>query len=119
VCSGMKGRLKCSLARPRAQLVFPLMLRRARLGGSSPTSAGVPGCSSKLCSTPCVIPQLLTLSHPMPRRFDARRFSFSVSESNPEKIEAQETRMNAGFSTFGRIGGRPKESEKERPEGPF
>ena len=55
----------------------------------------------------------------------------SVSESNPEEIETQEssaeamdsakaeTRMNAGFSTFGRIGGRPKESEKERPEGPF
>jgi len=43
----------------------------------------------------------------------------SVSESNPEEIEAQETRMNAGFSTFGRIAGRPKETEKERPEGPF
>ena len=42
-----------------------------------------------------------------------------MSESNPEEIEAQETRMNTGFSTFGRIGGRPKESEKERPEGPF
>jgi hypothetical protein len=28
-------------------------------------------------------------------------------ESNPEEIEAQETRMNTGFSTFGRIAGRP------------
>ena len=42
-----------------------------------------------------------------------------MSESNPEEIEAQETRINTAFSTFGRIGGRPKESEKERPEGPF
>jgi hypothetical protein len=42
-----------------------------------------------------------------------------VSDSNPEEIEAQETRINTGFSTFGRIGGRPKESEKERPEGRF
>src|SRR3990172_4111585 len=43
----------------------------------------------------------------------------SASESNPEEIEAQETRINTGFSAFGRIGGRPKETEKERPEGPF
>ena len=50
---------------------------------------------------------------------DARQFSFSASESNPEEIEPQETRMNTGFSTFGRIGGRPKETEKERPGGPF
>jgi len=52
-------------------------------------------------------------------QFDARLFSFSASESNPEEIEPQETRTNTGFSTFGRIGGRPKETEKERPEGPF
>jgi len=42
-----------------------------------------------------------------------------VSESNPEKIEGQETRMNTGFSTNGRICRSPKDSEKERPEGPF
>jgi len=40
-----------------------------------------------------------------------------VSESNPEEIEAQETRIDTAFSTFGRIGGRPKDSEKERPKG--
>ena len=43
----------------------------------------------------------------------------SVSESNPEKIEARKTRINAGFSTNGRIGGRPKDPEKERPGGSF
>jgi len=42
-----------------------------------------------------------------------------VSESNPEEIEYRKTRLNTGFSTFGPIGGRPKDSEKERPEGPF
>ena len=54
-----------------------------------------------------------------------------MSESNPEEIEPQEssaeamdsakaeTRENTGFSIFGRIGGRPKDSEKERPGGPF
>ena len=31
----------------------------------------------------------------------------SAGESNPEEIEAQENRTNTGFSTFGRIGGRP------------
>jgi hypothetical protein len=41
----------------------------------------------------------------------------SVSESNPEKIEGRKTRINTGFSTFVRIGSRPKDSEKERPEG--
>jgi hypothetical protein len=43
----------------------------------------------------------------------------SVFESNPGKIEARKTRINTGFSTNGRIGGRPKDSEKERPEGQF
>ena len=42
-----------------------------------------------------------------------------MSESNPEEIEARKTRINTGFSTFGRIGGRPKDSEKERPGRPF
>jgi hypothetical protein len=42
-----------------------------------------------------------------------------VSESNPEKIEGRKTRINAGFSTNGRIGRSPKDSEKERPEGSF
>ena len=42
-----------------------------------------------------------------------------MSESNPEEIEARKTRMNTGFSTNGRIGRSPKDSEKERPEGPF
>lgn len=41
----------------------------------------------------------------------------SVSESNPGKIEGQKTRINTGFSTNGRIGRSPKDSEKERPEG--
>ena len=40
-----------------------------------------------------------------------------MSESNPEKIEGRKTRMNTGFSTNGRIGTSPKDSEKERPEG--
>jgi len=43
----------------------------------------------------------------------------SVSESNPEKIKGRKTRMNTGFSTNGRIGTSPKDSEKERPEGSF
>ena len=43
----------------------------------------------------------------------------SVSESNPEKIEGRKTRINTGFSTNGRIGRSPKETEKERPEGRF
>ena len=34
-------------------------------------------------------------------------------------IEPQGTRTNTGFPTFGRIGGRPKDSEKERPGGRF
>ena len=51
------------------------------------------------------------------RRFDSHLVS--VSESNPEKIEGRKTRINTGFSTNGRIGTSPKESEKERPEGPF
>jgi hypothetical protein len=42
-----------------------------------------------------------------------------VSESNPGKIEARKTRINTGFSTNGRIGTSPKDSEKERPEGAF
>ena len=43
----------------------------------------------------------------------------SVSESNPERIEGRKTRIDTGFSTNGRIGTSPKESEKERPEGRF
>ena len=42
-----------------------------------------------------------------------------MSESNPEKIDGRKTRINTGFSTNGRIGRSPKDSEKERPEGPF
>ena len=54
-----------------------------------------------------------------------------MSESNPEEIEGRasvaeamepaeaRTRINTGFSTNGRIGTSPKESEKERLEGPF
>ena len=67
--------------------------------------------------------RIARLPLPKPSCFDARMFSFSVSESNPEEIEAQETRpstslgmvslsnhITTGFSTFGRIGGRPKET---------
>jgi len=49
----------------------------------------------------------------------SKRRVVSVSESNPEEIEGRKTRMNAGFSTNGRIGRSPKETEKERPEGAF
>ena len=42
-----------------------------------------------------------------------------MSESNPGRIEGRKTRINTGFSTNGRIGRSPKDSEKERPEGPF
>ena len=42
-----------------------------------------------------------------------------MSESNPEEIEGRKTRINTGFSTNGRIGRSPKDSEKERPEGSF
>jgi hypothetical protein len=35
------------------------------------------------------------------------------------EIRSQQTTANTGFSTFGRIGGRPKDSEKERAGGPF
>ena len=35
------------------------------------------------------------------------------------EIKSQQIIANTGFSTFGRIGGRPKDSEKERPGGPF
>ena len=42
-----------------------------------------------------------------------------MSESNPEKIEGRKNRINTGFSTNGRIGKSPKDSEKERPEGRF
>jgi hypothetical protein len=42
-----------------------------------------------------------------------------VFESNPEKIEGRKTRTNTGFSTNGRIGRSPKETEKERPKEPF
>jgi hypothetical protein len=49
----------------------------------------------------------------------SKRRVVSVSESNPEEIEGRKTRINTGFSTNGRIGRSPKETEKERPEGPF
>ena len=42
-----------------------------------------------------------------------------AGQANPEKIEGRKTRINTGFSTNGRIGRSPKDSEKERPEGPF
>ncbi len=42
-----------------------------------------------------------------------------MSESNREKIEGRKNRLNTGFSTNGRIGTSPKETEKERPEGVF
>lgn len=44
--------------------------------------------------------------------FDARRFSFSVCELNPGKAEGRQTCISTGFSTFGRISGRPKDSER-------